>query len=71
MLTKDHNIVCVCAVNTVLSCVFHIVRFLLQPSEKDETKFISPKLLMKSPRFREVKQGVVEVVSAEEKKKKR
>ena len=56
-------------VNTVLSHTLHIIRFLQQPSEKDEAQFISLKLLMKSPRFREVKQGVVEAVSAGEKKK--
>ena len=55
---------CVCVPLTVLSHILHIIRFSQQPNEKDEAPFISLKLLMKSPRFREVKQGVVEAVSA-------
>lgn len=47
---------------------FILLDFYYNPMRKMR-EFISPKLLMKSPRFREVKQGVVEVVSAEEKKK--
>lgn len=72
MLLISHvsiKIITLCVyVNTVLSHTLHIIRFLQQPSEKDEAQFISLKLLMKSPRFREVKQGVVEAVSAGEKK---
>lgn len=64
---KDHN-TCVC-VNTVLSHILHIIRFLQQPNEKDGGTVYFLKLLMKSPRFREVKQGVVEVVHAGGKKK--
>lgn len=53
----------------MLSHIFHIIRFLPQLDEKHEAEVISPKLLMKSLSFREVKQGVVEVMSTEEEKR--